>query len=112
MKMLTSTWHKGMTAAAGGLLLVSQVPAGDLDQARVDSVRMIGNLVEILVTVPGDRPVEGRVVLLATTGGRTSVVTIPFTGSEGQKVFVHWCSPVRLDEIPEAGVIIDDGPPF
>jgi len=110
--MMTSTWRKGMTAAAGGLLLFSQVPAGGTGQAQVDSVRMIGNLVEILVSLPGDGPVSGRVVLLVTVDGRSTVVTLPFTASEGQKVFVQWPSPMRLDAVPPAGVIIDDGPPF
>jgi hypothetical protein len=110
--MMTSKWRKGMTAAAGGLLLVSPAPADGPGQPQIDSVRLIGNLVEILVMVPGDEPASGRVVLLATVGGSPTVITIPFRATEGQKIFVQWQSPVRLDGIPRAGVIIDDGPPF
>jgi hypothetical protein len=73
---------------------------------------MIGDLVEILITLPGDAPASGRVILLVTVGGDRSVVTVPFVASEGQKVFVQWPAPVTLDEIPKAGIIIDDGPPF
>jgi hypothetical protein len=110
--MMTSTWRKGMTAAAGGLLLVSSVPADGPGTASIDSVRWIDDWVEVLMSFPDGSPVSGRVLLHVTIEGRRSVVTLPFTTSEAQKVCVRWQAPARLDAAPKAGVIIDDGPPF
>jgi hypothetical protein len=102
---------------AGGLLLVSgAIPlalgGGKASPLKVVGQKQIGNLVEVTLLNPGTGTITGKVVIRVATDGGSTLVSVPFTVWGGQKVSVVWASPCPLDEILEAGIIVDDGAPI
>jgi hypothetical protein len=109
-------YKTGVTALAGGLLLLSGVnsvlakegPSG----LYVASVKQLGDIVEVTLVNPNSGALTGKLVVTAVVDGKTTLAVVPFTAWGGQKVFVVWVSPTPTDGVSGVGIIVDDGAPI
>ena len=113
----TRLQRTGVTAVAGGLLLVSGLHP--LTYGREASApiwmagcKIIGTLVELALMNPGEDLATGTVVVEVTINGKRTIAQVPFTVWGGQKVFVKWAAPAPVDQIDRVGIIVDDGAPI
>jgi hypothetical protein len=113
----TRLQRSGITAVAGGLLLVSGLHpltyGGDASLPLwLAGVKAVGNVVEVTLLNPGKGLVTGKVVIAATADGERTMAEVPFTAWGGQKVYVKWAAPAPVEQIDRVGIIVDDGAPI
>ena len=113
----THRFRTGVTALAGGLVLLSGVnpvlSAKDGSTALyVASYKLIGDVVEVTLVNPGSKAVSGTLVFEVVVHGERTLATVPFTVWGGQKVFVKWGSSGAIDQVGGLGIIVDDGAPI
>ncbi len=113
----TRLQRSGVTAVAGGLLLVSGLHpltyGGEASPPLwLVGTKAIGNVVEVSLLNPGKELITGKVVITATVDGERTMAEVPFTAWGGQKVYVNWVAPAPVGQIDRVGIIVDDGAPI
>jgi len=109
----THSFRTGVTALAGGLILLSGVNpvlfAKEGSTAlHVASCNQIGDVVEVTLVNPGSKALSGTLVFEVVVDGERTLATVRFTVWGGQKVFVKWASSGAIDQIGGLGIIVDD----
>ena len=110
--------QSGAMALAGILVLIAApasgaIHRGDLEVAlAVEGITIAGSEVRIEVSNLGASPRSGTVYVRARLGDRDVVSTAAVTVSEGQRAFVRLVLPGTVDDVVEAGIVLDDGCPF
>jgi hypothetical protein len=110
-------FRAGVTALAGGLLLLSGanpvLSAGEGPSALyVASYKQIGDVVEVTLLNPNLKALAGKLVIEVIIDGETTLAVVPFTSRGGQKVFVTWVSSTPVEAITGVKIIVDDGAPI
>ncbi len=107
----------GMTAVAGGLLLLSgsiPITFGEDSHAGlvVLSYKYSGDAAGVTVRNAAKTLKTGTVVAEVKIDGKSTLMLQRFVVSGGNKVFVKVAIPNRKTKITRMGIIVDDGAPF
>jgi hypothetical protein len=113
----TRTYRTGITALAGGLILLSGVtpaPAakGGAGTLQIASVKLVGDAVEVTLVNTGSETLRATLVFEVVVDGERTLAMVPVTAWGGQKVFVKWGASGAVDQIGGLGIIVDDGAPI
>lgn len=104
-------------AAIAGLLALAlatapAILAGEHSALQIQSVRLEGDRLVILVANPGERSAHGKLIVRVAVDSDLAETTLRLTVPGGETTLVELRSPAPGEEMTPLGVILDDGSPF